>query len=174
MNVKFLNPFVEAAFEVLQAETGLQITRGELGLDKHAYITEAVTVILSLVGSVEGTVFYSMSEPTGIGLASRMMGETMTQFDSLAQSGVAELGNVITGRASVKLSEAGYEANISPPTLLTGSGATISTLDFARLVVPLTSDVGVVTIHLALRESARKALSAAAVPIPARPSVAPT
>lgn len=172
MNVKFLNPFVEAASEVLQAETGLQITRGELGLDKHAYVTEAVTVILSLVGSVEGMVFYSMSEQTGMGLSARMMGEPMMTFDSLAQSGVAELGNVITGRASVKLSEAGYEANISPPTLLNGRGATISTLDFPRLIVPLINDVGVVTIHLALRESARKVVSAAGVPVPARPAVA--
>ncbi len=171
MNVKFLNPFVEAAFEVLQAETGLQITRGELGLDKHAYVTEAVTVILSLVGAVEGTVFYSMAEATGVGLASRMMGETMAQFDTLAQSGVAELGNVITGRASVKLSEAGYEANISPPTLLCGAGATISTFDFVRLTVPLSSECGTVTIHLALREGVQKAPNAAALPVPARPTV---
>jgi chemotaxis protein CheX len=55
---------------------------------------------------------------------------------------VAELGNVITGRASVKLAEAGYEAVISPPTLLSGKGATISTLDFGRLVVPLNSECG--------------------------------
>ena len=174
MNVKFLNPFVEAAFEVLQAETGLQITRGELGLDKHAYVTDDVTVILSLVGSVEGTVFYSMNEQTGMALASRMMGEAMTQFDSLAQSGVAELGNVITGRASVKLSEAGYEASISPPTLLGGKGATISTLDFPRLMVPLTSEAGAVTIHLALRENVKKAASAASLPVPARPNIALT
>ncbi|MBI3762776.1 MAG: chemotaxis protein CheX [Chloroflexi bacterium] len=170
MNVKFLNPFVEAAYEVLQAETGVGMMRGELGLDKGAYVTDDVTVIISLVGRVEGTVFYSMSEETAVALASRILGEQLKTFNGLAQSGVAELGNVITGRASVKLAEAGYEANISPPTLLTGKGATISTLDFARLVVPLGSECGSVAIHLALREGANRGLSAAALPVPARPA----
>jgi CheY-specific phosphatase CheX len=41
--------------------------------------------------------------------------ENAHQLRCLAQSGIAELANVITGRASVKLSQAGYEATISPP-----------------------------------------------------------
>ncbi|MBI5712392.1 MAG: chemotaxis protein CheX [Chloroflexi bacterium] len=171
MNVKFINPFVEAAFEVLQAETSLKVSRGELGLEKTPYVTDDATVIISLVGRVEGTVFYSMNERAAVSLAARMMGESLTTFNSLAQSGVAELGNVITGRASVKLSEAGYEATISPPTLLLGKGATISTLDFARLVLPLNSECGAVTIHLALREGMmHRGVSAAALPVPARPA----
>jgi chemotaxis protein CheX len=172
MNVKFLNPFIEAAYEVLLAETGLNSTRGELALDKHLYVTDDVTVLLSLVGHVEGSVFYSMNNATAMGLVSRMLGETLAEFSGLAQSGVAELGNVITGRASVKLAEAGYGTNISPPTLLTGKGASLSTLDMARLIVPLHHDLGAITIHLALRENARYAAAATAtLPVPAKPNV---
>jgi chemotaxis protein CheX len=156
MNVKFLNPFVDAAYEVLQAESQLDVKRGELVLEKEPYITEDVTVIISLVGQVEGNVFYSMNEATALDLANRIMGEPLEEFDMLAQSGIAELGNVITGRASVKLSTAGYVSTISPPTLLRGSGAVISTLDYARLVVPLASAAGRLVIHLALREGARQ------------------
>jgi len=169
MNVKFLNPFVEAAFEVLQAETGLTISRGELSLEKAAYFTDEVTVIISLVGRVEGNVFYSLAQSTAVVMASRMLGEPLAEFNTLAQSGIAELGNVITGRASVKLSEAGYEATISPPALLLGKGATISTLDMARLVVPLESESGTVKIHLALREGLSR-LKAAQIPTPPRPA----
>jgi len=152
MNVKFLNPFIEAAYEVLQIETQIKMARGELRLEKEPYQTDDITVLLSLVGRVQGNVFYGMSNQTGIKFASRIMGETFTEFNNLAQSGIAELGNVITGRASVKLAEAGYEFTISTPTLLRGRGGTISTLDFARLVVPLIGDFGPITIHLALRE----------------------
>ena len=152
MNVRFLNPFVEAAFEVLQADANVRMERGQIGLEKETYVTDDVTVILSLVGKVEGNVFYSMNEATALELASRILGEPLDVFDSLAQSGIAEIGNVITGRASVKLSQAGYEANISPPSLLQGKNAVISTLDYARLVVPLHGECGTVTIHLALRE----------------------
>ncbi len=156
MNVKFLNPFVEAAYEVLQAETGLELKRGDLSLEKEPYITDDVTVIISLVGLTEGNVFYSMNEEMALDLATRILGEPLNEFDMLAQSGIAELGNVITGRASVKLSEAGYESVISPPTLLRGAGAVISTLDYARLVVPLICLSGTLVIHLALREGRRK------------------
>lgn len=171
MNVKFLNPFIEAALEVLQAESQLEMQRGELKLEKEHYVTDDVTVIISLVGQIEGNVFYSMSEKMALNLVSRMMGEPVDEFTALAQSGVAELGNVITGRASVKLSQAGFLSTISPPTLLRGKGAVISTLDYARLVVPLHCDPGSLVIHLALREAARMGIQQQ-VPIMApRPTV---
>lgn len=169
MNVKFLNPFLEAAAEVLQAETGFSLQRGELSLEKAAYRTDDVTAILSLVGSVQGIVFYGMSNQTAISISAIMLGEKITEFNPLAQSAIAELGNVITGRASVKLSEAGYEATISPPTLLLGRNACISTLDFPRLVVPLEGGFGRMVIHLALREGNYQALKAAQIAIPNRP-----
>jgi chemotaxis protein CheX len=169
MNVKFLNPFVEAAFEVLEAETRLQVSRGELRMEKEPYKSDDVTVIINLVGMVEGAVFYSMSALTAQSLAGRILGEELPEFDMLAQSGTAELGNVITGRASVKLATAGYAANISPPTLLTGAGTTISTLDYPRLVVPIVSECGAITIHLALREGSGVNAWQARQPVTQRP-----
>lgn len=170
MNVKFLNPFIEAAFEVLKAEAGIDAERGPLGLDQNEYKTDDITVIIALVGAVEGTVYFGMSNNTAIQLVSKMIGENITSFNNLAQSGIAELGNVITGRASVKLSISGYEVTISPPTLLLGKGATISTLDFARIVVPVNFNDMSINIHLALREGRLKGQTTAQIPIPVKPS----
>ena len=153
MKVKFLNPFVDSACEILGLEMHEAIQRGDLRLENGSYVTDDVTVILALVGAVDGTVFYSMSNDSAMKLASTLMGGTFNEMDKLVQSGVAELGNVITGRASMKLAEAGYEANISPPSLIMGKGATISTLDCPRLIVPLITSMGSITIHLALREN---------------------
>lgn len=171
MNVKFLNPFIEAAFEVLKAEAGVDAERGSLGLEQNEYKTDDITVILALVGTVEGTVYFGMSDETAMLLVSKMIGENITSFNSLAQSGIAELGNVITGRASVKLSVAGYEATISPPTLLLGKGATISTLDFARIVVPVLFDGTSINIHLALREGKIHGQTTAQMAIPSKPDI---
>jgi len=172
MNVKFLNPFIDAVFEVLNAETKLEMERGALSLESDSFVTADVTVLISLVGQVEGSVFYGMSTSMALGLVTRMMGEPYTQFDSLAQSGIAELGNVITGRASIKLAEAGYESTISPPTLIEGSDAAISTLDRPRLVVPLESELGDLKIHLALRERLDVHKTAAELRTPAAPGLA--
>jgi chemotaxis protein CheX len=152
VNVKFLNPFVDSACEILELELHEKVERGDLLLENGLYLTEDVTVILSLIGSVEGTVFYSMSKDLAVRMTSMLMGGTFNSLDRLVQSGIAELGNVITGRASMKLAAAGYETNISTPSLIMGYGATISTLDQPRLLVPLITSMGIVTIHLALRE----------------------
>jgi chemotaxis protein CheX len=169
MDVKYLNPFVEAAYEVLTQETGANIQRGELSVQQGNYTTDDVTVIIALVGVVEGNVFYSMSQSTAIHLASRMLEEDLQALNSLAQSGIAELSNVITGRASMKLSETGFEATISPPSLLIGKGESISTLDFPRVIVPLQTSEGDLVIHLALRQGARSALKTAQMRVPSSP-----
>lgn len=169
MNVQFLNPFVEGAYEVLRVELGSDISRGSLKFETAPYQTNDVTVVIALVGAVEGTVFYSMSNGTAIDIASHTIGEKFSELEGLAQSGIAELGNVITGRASMKLSQAGYEATISPPSLVIGAGATISTLDFPRLVVPLVTAMGPITIHLALRAGSNLQAKTAHLAVPKAP-----
>ena len=166
MNVKFLNPFVEGAYEVLCSETGQTVKRGDLRLENDIYQTDDLTVIISLVGAVVGTVFYSMPQEVAIKLASILLGDDLSELDNLAQSGIAELGNVITGRASTKLSKAGFECNISTPSLIMGNGASISTLDCPRLVVPLETVAGKLDIHLALRQGNDNGLKAPQMAIP--------
>jgi chemotaxis protein CheX len=153
MNVKFLNPFIEAVVEVLKAEVGINAVRGDLSLQKSALTTDDVTVLIHLVGQIYGVVLYGLPASTGLKFVSEIMGQEFTEMDSLAQSGVAELGNVISGKATVKFSQSGYQSNISPPMVITGKGVQVSTLDFPRLVVPLETEVGSMTVHLALREN---------------------
>lgn len=166
VNVKFLNPFISAAHDILLHEMRETVHRGELRLENGAYKTDDATVILSLVGAVDGTVFYSLSKEAAIQFASTLMGEPFDEFNELAQSGIAELGNVITGRASVYLAEAGYESNISTPALLIGKGASISTLEYPRLVVPLGTVLGALTIHLSLRENSNATLKTPHIAVP--------
>lgn len=153
MNVEFLNPFISAAVEVLEQEVSAASQRGEIRLQRSAYTTSEVTTMLSIVGEVRGMVLYGMPTKMALALVSQMMGQEFTEFDDLAQSGIGELGNVITGRASTKLSASGYVANLSPPTLIVGKGLQVSTLDFQRLVIPLATQFGTLEIQLALREN---------------------
>lgn len=152
MDAKLLNPFIQAAVEVLKAEVGAEVSRKEIFLQKSALTSDDITVLINLIGDVYGVVMYGMPAATGLKLVSRIMGQDFAELDSLAQSGVAELGNVISGQATIRFSEAGYHSNISTPMVLTGNGIEISTLDFSRLVVPLETQFGLFTVHLALRE----------------------
>ena len=150
--LELVNPFIAAAAEVLRTETASEVKRGALALERSNITATEVTTLLSLVGDVEGMVMLGMSENTAKAIVSRMMGEEFSELDELVQSGIGELGNVISGRAITKLSASGYTTDISVPTLIIGRGATVSTLDIQRLVVPLEADFGLISLHLALRE----------------------
>lgn len=152
MDAKLLNPFIQAAVEVLKAEVDANVSRGEVSLQKSSLTSDDITVLINLIGDVYGVVMYGMPTNTCLNLISKIMGQDFTELNSLAQSGVAELGNVISGQATIKFSEAGYISNISTPTVLNGRGIEISTLGFARIVVPLNTQFGVLTVHVALRE----------------------
>jgi chemotaxis protein CheX len=154
MKVEFVNPFIQAAGEVLDSELGSETQRGTLRLQKTAFTTDEVTALVGVTGHVSGMVLYSMSEATAIGIVSRVMGQQLEEFDAIAQSGIGELGNVITGRAGVLLSEAGYASNITPPALVMGRGTMISTLDLNRLIFPLRTEVGQLEIQVVLKAAA--------------------
>lgn len=153
MKIEFLNPFILSAAEVLQMEVGTQVSRGQIGLKKGLFVSNDVTVLISLVGQVQGTVLYHMSYDTAKGLVSAILGQTFAQFDELAQSGIAELANVITGLSSTRLSGAGYASIISVPMLIIGKRSRISTLNIDRICVPLLTDVGEIGLDIALREN---------------------
>src|SRR5438445_12768664 len=154
MKVEFVNPFIQAATEVLESELGAGSDRGDLRLQKSSFLRDEVTALVGVTGTVSGVVLYSMSETTALGIVSRLMKQEFADFDALAQSGIGELGNVITGRAGVLLSEAGYPSNMTPPAVVVGKGTMVTTLDLNRLVLPLETEVGNLEIQIVLRAEA--------------------
>ncbi len=153
MSVNFINPFLRAAQTVLITEIGSAVRRGKIYLEHNGYTSADVTVLLSVVGAVQGIVLYSMDQGVALAIVSQIMGQEYEEFDELAQSGIAEMGNVITGVATTYLAEAGYRCNISVPTVILGKGTQLSTVGFKRLVVPLETEHGLITMHLALRSA---------------------
>jgi chemotaxis protein CheX len=152
VKAEFVNPFVTAAYQVLQKETKAEVTKGSVSLQDSPLVSDEVTVLIGVVGRAQGLVLYGMSEKTAKGLVSVMYGEQIAVFDAMAESAVAELGNVITGLASGELERGGYPCKIAPPSVVVGKGTSISTLSIKRLVIPLHTDFGEITVHVALQE----------------------
>jgi chemotaxis protein CheX len=153
MRPEFINPFLQAAVEVIESELGSPPARGTIGLQCSSHTSAEVTAIVAVTGDVAGMVILAMTEATARSIVSRLMGQDFPEFDTLAQSGIAEVGNVITGRAAVLLSEAGFHSELAPPMLIIGRNSTINTLDVQRLVIPLETDCGRIEIQVALKFS---------------------
>ena len=153
MRVQIVNRYVQAALDVMSKETGVEVKRGGLLLEGNPYTTEDVTAVIGISGSLTGSIYLSMAEPTALKIISAIIGQETTELDELGQSGIAEMANVIAGSAGIELDAEGIETQINPPLVLVGRGARLSTVEIQRLVVPLTTFHGEVKLHVALREA---------------------
>jgi len=152
MRVEYINPFVESAFNVLNEVLGSEITRGELYLKATSQPVLGVAAIIGLTGDVEGRVLLDMSRETATAIASVMNGEELPDLDPLAKATIAELANMITGRAVTKLHELGFTFDLSPPSLITGDNMVVTDNGVEALIVPLELEQGKLEINVAVRE----------------------
>jgi chemotaxis protein CheX len=156
-----LEPFVEAARDVLAAELGVTVTPGRLSLANGAATTLDVTVVIGITGRLTGIAVYGMPAEMAKAIVGKMLGETVDELDDMALSGVAELGNVITGQATTLLSGMGLVCDISPPMLLMGAGSQLSTMSIQRLVIPLATDFGTMQAQVAIKVTGAKTVAPA-------------
>ena len=163
MKADFINPFVAAGINVLGSVVNTRPEPGQLAVRSATFTTQQVSIVIGVTGAVEGQVVYGMSLVTATKIAAAMSSMPTMTFDELASSAIAELGNMISGNATTLLSEAGYESQITPPTLVRGADVEISTRTPA-LVVPLYTDLGKMEINVALAERSRRPPAASESP----------
>ena len=160
MRVEYINPFVETSYRVLKEVLGgAEVKRGELSLKSVAMPVMGVAALVGLAGDVEGRVLFDMTYETALNLASKMTGETLTQFDDLVKATISELANLITAQAVTKLHELGFKFDLTPPTLFAGEKMEIAALpgsaqNVEALIVPLISECGEIELNVAIRERA--------------------
>ncbi|WMI79986.1 chemotaxis protein CheX [Anaerotignum sp. MB30-C6] len=83
--------------------------------------SSGVIGIIGIIGELTGNVYFSMEESCAKKIASYMMGGMeVEEFDSIAQSAISELSNMLAANASILLSEKGKSIDISTPTLMSG------------------------------------------------------
>lgn len=150
MKVEFIDPFIQAAYSVINALMQDVPQRGALSLRTTTFTTQQVTIMAGVNGHVKGIVLYGMSTATAQKIASAMVGEPIENLDDMVWSAVSELGNIITGNAVQLLYNAGYQCNITPPTVLRGTDLDVSTF-IPALVVPLSTKFGHIEINAALQ-----------------------
>jgi chemotaxis protein CheX len=142
MRVEYINPFVEATYNVLKEVTQADVKRGELYLKNASMQIMGVAALVGLAGDVEGRVLFDMTKETALKVVSVMNGgETFTALDEMAKATITELANMITGQAVTKLHELGFKFDLTPPALFSGENMEISnTMNVEALIVPM--DIG--------------------------------
>jgi chemotaxis protein CheX len=152
MRVEYINPFVEAAYNILNEVLGTEIIRGNLFLKSSSRSVMGVAAIVGLAGEVEGRVLFDMKKETALKIASVMNMEELTQIDDLVKATITELANMITAQAVTKLHELGFRFDLTPPALITGENMEVSDQEVEALIVPMECEHGNLEINVAIRE----------------------
>lgn len=151
LRVEYVDPFIQAAFFVLEQVAHAKCERGPISMRQGATFTsQELTVVVGVVGEIEGTALYGLSVVTALKIASAMIGNDLVSLDEMALSAISELGNMISGHAATLLSNAGVQCDITPPTLIQGVGTEI-TVHVPILMVPVSTDKGNINIDVAVQ-----------------------
>jgi chemotaxis protein CheX len=159
MRVEYINPFVEAAFNILKEVTNADIKRGDLYLKPSSMSIQGVAALVGLAGDVEGRVLFDMDKDSALMIVSCMNGEPFTAMDEMAKATIQELANMITAQAVTKLHDLGFKFDLTPPALFTGDNMEVSSnmgKEVEALIVPmniaLDKKKGKIEINVVIRE----------------------
>ncbi|GMO30951.1 MAG: chemotaxis protein CheX [Termitinemataceae bacterium] len=158
MRVEYINPFVEATFNVLKeylVPVNADVKRGDLFLKEASMQIMGVAALVGLAGDVEGRVLFDMSKETALKVAGAMNGgETFTALDEMVKATITELANQIAAQAVTKLHELGFKFDLTPPALFSGEHMEISNnLKVEALIVPMEmGPLGKIEVNVVVRE----------------------
>lgn len=152
MNIDFINPFVEASYEILKEVLQVEIRREDIYLKSRVSNIKGIAALIGLFGQVEGRLILDMTPDTAVKIASKMLGENLEAVDEMVVNVITEIANMITANAITKLHNRGYNLDLTPPSIIRGSDVEITDKDLEALVVPLSMQYGLVEINVATKE----------------------
>jgi chemotaxis protein CheX len=159
MRVEYINPFVEAAFNVLKEVLNTEVKRGDLFLKSTNMAIQGVAALVGLAGDVEGRVLFDMTKDSALFIVSAMNGEEFKTMDDMAKATIQELANMITAQAVTKLHDIGFKFDLTPPALFTGDNMEVSSnlgKEVEALIVPMHLGAnganGKIEINVVIRE----------------------
>ncbi len=151
MDIKYINPFLQALVNVL-GEFGINdVTKSELKKKEKMHVDMDITSVIGLIGGTRGNVAYSFSEETAKKIASAMMmGAPVDTMDTLSRSAISELTNMVTGKACSILSENGLITDLTPPSLIFGKDIYFIISSVETICLEMNTGFGKVEINIGL------------------------
>ena len=123
MDASYVNPFVQGAQRVFATVCQETPSLGKVFVKPKPYAPSEVAVSVHIFGAFEGEVVFSMEEPTGCFIVSKMMmGMPVASLhDDMSKSAVSELANIISGNVATIFAGKEISVDIKPPTLRFGA-----------------------------------------------------
>ena len=144
----YVRAFCQAAEKVLSYLLNEEPVRGKPVFQTGAAIPlQEVNVIIGVTGDLKGQINFGMDKNTAQAIAAAMMMvESLPELNEMAVSALSELANMISGNATILISESGANSDITPPSITMGSAVVASWYGIRAMTTPIIMSKG--TLHL--------------------------
>jgi chemotaxis protein CheX len=151
MKAEYINPIVQATYDVLEEVLSTDISRGKLKKYAEALPLHRISVLAGLNGDIEGYVLLSMPLDVVLSIAAVLTAEEVAALDDVAQAALVGLMDTIMEEAVRQLQDADVGVNAAPAALVWGQGLQLSCAEIEAAVIPLQMPLGTVELTTALR-----------------------
>ncbi len=149
MDVKLINPFINATINVLETMAFISVTAGKPYVKTDNVAVGDVSGVLGLTGVANGTIAVTFEEKCILTIVSNMFGETMTELNNEIADAVGELTNMISGQARRELEQIGKVFKAAIPSVVTGRDhSIIHYSDGPKIAIPFSTESGEFTIEV--------------------------
>jgi chemotaxis protein CheX len=149
MDVKLINPFINATINVLETMAFVTVTAGKPYVKKDNLAVGDVSGVLGLTGIANGTIAVTFEEKCILNVVSNMFGETMSELNNEIADAVGELTNMISGQARRELEQIGKIFKAAIPSVVTGRNhSIIHYSEGPKIAIPFKTDNGDFTIEV--------------------------
>ncbi len=153
MQVKYIQPFIQATVKVFKEFLGVEIKSGSpfiFNYSENKYHYD-ISGIIGIAGHTMGIVVVSFPKLVALDLASKATGEKITIFDDTVIDLVGEVVNIIAGNAKQGLEE--YKLVISLPSIVKGVNHQISGISGVPLIgIPFSYEKGDLFLFVSLKD----------------------
>ena len=149
MDVKLINPFINATLSVLETMAFITVTPGKPYVKNQNLAVGDITGILGLTGIANGTIAVTFEEKCILTIVSNMFGDPIETLNDEISDAVGELTNMISGQARRELEKMGKVFKAAIPSVVTGNNHSIRHYsDGPKIAIPFHSDGGDFTIEV--------------------------
>jgi chemotaxis protein CheX len=160
MDVKFINPFLNGAAEVIKTMAFMDAVAGKPYLKKDDTAKGDVSGIIGITGDATGSLAISFTEGCIWGIAGSMLGEAYSDTTQDVLDCAGELTNMISGVARTNMEKMGLKVFAAIPSVIFGKDHTIRhILNSPSIVIPFSTVSGVFVVDVCIRTTEAQAKS---------------
>ena len=153
MDVRFINPFLEATIDVLKTMAFVEPRPGKPYLKKDDLAKGDVSGIIGFTGAATGSMALSFSAECILKIVSNILGEEIKEINGDIKDAVGEITNMVSGSARKKLESLGLSISAAIPTVVAGKGHSVSHITGGpSIIIPFETEQGPFVVDVCIGE----------------------